>query len=211
MDIAVLKEKADLLKVANNKKYCLIPELSKELKVSKTELTQFILSNPKLIYTENIWSYREKNVKRRLWANDPKSTYNDTVSVKNKNLGLGIVTVYLQAKDNYRTDEWLQEKIATSKKVLHINDWSNYGYIEGYYVNTDLQKEDDRFRMWLWRNTPAKMQWLRENGYLHRDTFSVGGFGDCAITTLDTAISLDKINELKQLGWSINDLPPLSR
>ena len=55
MDIAEIKRRVDLLKMANNKKYCLIPELAKELKVSKTDLMQFILDNPKLFHTDNQW------------------------------------------------------------------------------------------------------------------------------------------------------------
>ena len=44
MDIAEIKRRVDLLKMANNKKYCLIPELAKELKVSKTDLMQLFLT-----------------------------------------------------------------------------------------------------------------------------------------------------------------------
>lgn len=58
MDIAEIKRRVDLLKMANNKKYCLIPELAKELKVSKTDLMQFILDNPKLFHTDNQWTYK---------------------------------------------------------------------------------------------------------------------------------------------------------
>lgn len=58
MDIAEIKRRVDLLKMANNKKYCLIPELAKELKVSRTDLMQFILDNPKLFHTDKQWTYK---------------------------------------------------------------------------------------------------------------------------------------------------------
>ena len=59
MDIQEIKRRVDLLKMANNKKYCLVPELAKELKVSKTDLMQFILDNPKLFHTDNRILHKE--------------------------------------------------------------------------------------------------------------------------------------------------------
>ena len=75
MDIAEIKRRVDLLKMANNKKYCLIPELAKELKVSKTDLMQFILDNPKLFHTDNQWTYKVMLRSQKV--------------APNKNLGLG--------------------------------------------------------------------------------------------------------------------------
>lgn len=209
IDIIQIKEKVELLKKANNLQYCLLPELAKELKVSKTDLMKYVVENPKLFYTENAWSYKEKKVKRRLWPNDPSSVYIDTDMVKNRNLGLGIISVYLQAKDNYRTDEWLQYKIETSGQVLHITEWDNYGYIEGYYIEPD--QKIDNFRSGLWRNTSEKIQWLKDNGYLYGTSFSIGGFGDSSIHKIDTAINPESIEKLRALGWQINQLKPLAQ
>ena len=80
MDIAEIKRRVDLLKMANNKKYCLIPELAKELKVSKTDLMQFILDNPKLFHTDNQWTYKvmlrsQKVARRKGKASSPRSPY----------------------------------------------------------------------------------------------------------------------------------------
>ena len=38
MDIQEIKRRFDLLKMANNERYCLLSELAKELKVRKTDL-----------------------------------------------------------------------------------------------------------------------------------------------------------------------------
>lgn len=209
MNIVLLKEKVELLQKANNSKYALLPELAKELKVSKTDLMKFVEDEPDRIYTENVWSYKEKKVKKRLWPNDPTSVYIDTDYVKNKNLGLGVFQVYLLAKDNWRTEEWLQYKIETCQKVLHITEWDNYGCIEGYYVQPD--NKDSKFREGYWRNTNEKMQWLRDNGFFETTTFSVGGFGDCSIHKIESAISPDSIQRLKVLGWQINELKPLAQ
>ena len=48
MDIQEIKRRFDLLKMANNERYCLLSELAKELKVRKTDLMQFVIDNPKL-------------------------------------------------------------------------------------------------------------------------------------------------------------------
>ena len=84
MDIAEIKRRVDLLKMANNKKYCLIPELAKELKVSKTDLMQFILDNPKLFHTDNQWTYKVMLRSQKV--------------APNKNLGLGIEEVIFYPK-----------------------------------------------------------------------------------------------------------------
>jgi hypothetical protein len=48
MDIQEIKRRFELLKMANNERYCLLSELAKELKVRKTDLMQFVIDNPKL-------------------------------------------------------------------------------------------------------------------------------------------------------------------
>lgn len=210
MELQQIKESFELLKIANNHSYVLIPELSKELKTTKTHLMGFVINNPKNFYTENIWSVKDVKVRRRLWPNDPKSVYTTTEQVKNRNLGLGIKNVYLDAAENYRTDEWLQKIIKEKGKYLHISESDNYGYIQGYYVKTDLKKQDDEFRYYLWRNTQTKINWLKEEGYLSSGTFYYGGFGDSYGNKHDNIITLGKINELKGLGWSFNNFKPLS-
>lgn len=126
MDIAEIKRRVDLLKMANNKKYCLIPELAKELKVSKTDLMQFILDNPKLFHTDNQWTYKVMLRSQKV--------------APNKNLGLGIEEVYILPEDNFRTEEWLQKQKVEKARYIHISEFDYYG-VQGYYVSID--KEGD--------------------------------------------------------------------
>lgn len=195
MDIAEIKRRVDLLKMANNKKYCLIPELAKELKVSKTDLMQFVLDNPKLFHTDNQWTYKVM----------PRS---QTV-VKNKNLGLGVEEVYLSPEHNFRTEEWLQVQIIEKAKYIRISEFDYYG-VQGYYISID-KEGDSRYREWLWRNTEAKVKEVQSLGVLHKHTFYTGGFGDSSAHPVDYAISLDGLDKLTQAGWTFNKLNPLSK
>lgn len=130
MDIAEIKRRVDLLKMANNKKYCLIPELAKELKVSKTDLMQFILDNPKLFHTDNQWTYKVMLRSQKV--------------APNKNLGLGIEEVYILPEDNFRTEEWLQKQKVEKARYIHISEFDYYG-VQGYYVSID-KEGDSKYR-----------------------------------------------------------------
>ena len=160
MDIAEIKRRVDLLKMANNKKYCLIPELAKELKVSKTDLMQFILDNPKLFHTDNQWTYKVMLRSQKV--------------APNKNLGLGIEEVYILPEDNFRTEEWLQKQKVEKARYIHISEFDYYG-VQGYYVSID-KEGDSKYREWLWRNTISKVKEIQSLGVLHKDTFYTGGF-----------------------------------
>ena len=116
MDIAEIKRRVDLLKMANNKKYCLIPELAKELKVSKTDLMQFILDNPKLFHTDNQWTYKVMLRSQKV--------------APNKNLGLGIEEVYILPEDNFRTEEWLQKQKVEKARYIHISEFFSFSRYE---------------------------------------------------------------------------------
>lgn len=196
MDIEEIKKRVDLLKMANNKKYCLIPELAKELKVSKTDLMQFILDNPKLFHIDNQWTYKTM----------PRS---QTV-VKNKNLGLGIEDVYILPEDNFRTEEWLQKQIIENAKYVHINEFDNYGIIEGYYVGID-KESNSKYREHIWRNTETKVKEIQSLGVTHKDTFYFGSFGDSGARSFDYAISKDGLQKLEQAGWTHNNLSPITK
>lgn len=195
MDIAEIKRRVDLLKMANNKKYCLIPELAKELKVSKTDLMQFILDNPKLFHTDNQWTYKVMLRSQKV--------------APNKNLGLGIEEVYILPEDNFRTEEWLQKQKVEKARYIHISEFDYYG-VQGYYVSID-KEGDSKYREWLWCNTISKVKEIQSLGVLHKDTFYTGGFGDSFAHPIDYAISPDGLEKLKQAGWTFNQLNPLSR
>lgn len=197
MDIVEIKRRVDLLKMANNKKYCLISELAKELKVRKTDLMQFILDNPKLFHTDNQWTYKVM----------PRSQQITT----DKNLGLGIEEVYLSPEDNFRTDEWLQKQIVDKAKYIHISEFNNYGHIEGYFVQIDDEKNSSKYREWAWRNTKSKIDEIQTLGVFHKEKFYIGGLGDCSACPVDYAISPDGLDELIRAGWTFNKLNPISR
>lgn len=195
MDIVEIKRRVDLLKMANNKKYCLISELAKELKVSKTDLMQFILDNPKLFHTDNQWTYKVM----------PRSQQITT----DKNLGLGIEEVYLSPEDNFRTDEWLQKQIIDKAKYIHVSEFDYYG-VQGYFIKID-KESDSKYKEHLWRNTESKVKKVKSLGVLHMGTFYSGGFGDSSAHPVDYAISPDGLDELIRAGWTFNKLRPLSR
>lgn len=202
-----------ILKVVNNKSYVLITELAKELKIGKVELADYVMHNQKLFYAENCFTYKNINVKRRLWPNDPKSTYASTATVINKSLGMGLLEVYLNAVENYRTNEWLEHQIISCEKFIYISEVDNYGQIEGYYIGTDEKKEradEDKYRSYKWRNTVDKVKWLKDNAFTNQYSFVMGGFGDSWTFKVDNAITLNKINELKAQGWTTNKFQPLA-
>ncbi len=194
MDIKEIKKRVDLLKMANNKKYCLIPELAKELKVSKTDLMQFVIDNPKLFHTDNQWTYKVMPRSQKV--------------VQNKNLGLGIEQIYISPEDNFRTEEWLQVRITSKAKYIHISEFDYYG-VQGYYISID--KEDySKYKEWLWRNTEAKVKEIQSLGITHKGTFYMGGYCDSSAHKVDYAISLEGLEKLTEAGWSFNELRPLS-
>lgn len=206
MDIQEIKKRVDLIKMVNNSRYCLISELAKELKVRKTDLMQFIIDNPKLFYTENKWSYKDKVYYEYVCGNKVKMSN----SVKNKNLGLGIEEVYLSPEDNFRTEEWLQRQVIEKAKYIHISEFDNYGIIEGYYICID--KEDDSiYRKWIWRNTEAKIKEIESLGILHKATFYFGGYSDCTPHSFDYTITVNGLEKLKQEGWTFNKLNPIRK
>lgn len=207
MEISEIKETFELIKVANNSKFALIPELAKELKTTKTTLTKFILDNPELFHTENEYIYRRKRVKRFLFSRNSKEFYWDTEQVKSRSLGLGVEQVYLSPVENYRTDEWLQNRIETHRKYLHISEMDNYGHIQGYYIEIS---KDDKLRSNQWANTSTKLKWLNDNGYTHEGSAVYGGFGDSYTAKYSHVISLDSIKKLKSEGWFFNDFKPMS-
>ena len=181
--------------MANNKKYCLIPELAKELKVSKTDLMQFILDNPKLFHTDNQWTYKVMPRSQKV--------------VQNKNLGLGVEEVFLLPENNFRTEEWVDVQIASKDKYIHISEFDYYG-VQGYYISID-KENNSQYREWLWRNTEPKMKVIKALGVTHKDTFYTGGFGDSSAHPVDYAVSLNSLEKLKKEGWTFNQLNPISK
>lgn len=193
--------------MANASNYCLVSELAKELKVSKTDLMQFVLDNYKLFHVEDIYSYKKKTYTTTIWGNK----FRDTKTVKDKILGLGVTSVYLNPEDNFRTEEWLQKQIVEKAKYIYISEFDNYGCIEGYFVVIDKEDSSNKNKEWLWRNTEQKVKEIQKLGATHKNTFYFGGYGDCTEHPVEYAISSDGLQKLKQAGWTFNELKPLSR
>lgn len=204
MNIAEIKRKFELLKQVNSSKLCLISELAKELKVSKTDLMQFVIDNPKLFHTETKYSYKTESYVATIAGH----RFRDDKKVANKNLGLGITNVFLHPEDNFRTEEWLQKQIDDKAKYIHISEFDNYGRIEGYYIKVD-KESDSEYREHLWRNTEAKLKELKGLGIVSYGVFYFGGFGDCSKHPFDYTITPSGLNRLKEKGWAFNKLKPI--
>lgn len=185
MDIQEIKRRFELLKMANDKQYCSVSELAKELKVRKTDLMQFIVDNPKLFVKTN-------------------------VTVVNKNIGACLSDVYLLPEDNPGTEEWIQKQIVEKEKYIYISEFDNYGVIEGYFITIDKESNSNR-KEWIWRNTKEKVEEIQSLGVTYEHIFYFGGFGDCAEHKVEYAISPEGLQKLKQEGWTFNELKSLSR
>ena len=187
MDIREIKRRFDLLKMANNERYCLLSELAKELKVRKTDLMQFVIDNPTL--------FKKGSVER-----------------KGKNMGACLLDVYLLPEDNPKTEEWLQKQVAEKAKYIHISEFDNYGIIEGYFIDIDIENDSsNKNREYLWRNTKQKVQEIQSLGVTHQYTFYLGGYGDCNKYPKEYAVSPEGLRKLKEAGWTFNELKPLSK
>jgi len=158
-------------------------ELAKELKVSKTDLMQFVLDHPKLFKGREVTG---KNYKA---------------------LGYHIEQVYLEAKDNPETEEWLQYQKEINQKTLFVKEYDNYGYISGYYLPIDSPEE----KIGQYRNTKEKIESIAKALRLKPASYMIGGFGDSSkITPWGFEISIDQINKLKLKGYIFNEFKPLS-
>lgn len=206
MDIAVIKRKFELLKMANASDFCLVSELAKELKASKTDLMQFVLENPKLFHTENKYSFKSKSYTTTICG----TRFKDTKRVKDKPLGLGIVEVHLSPEHNFRTEEWLQRMIVEKGKYIHISEFDNYGIIEGYFIKID-EENNSEYREHIWRNTKTKVKEIQSLGITYNKAFYYGAYGDFSKCIVDYAIDPDGLEALKNAGWSFNKLRPILR
>jgi hypothetical protein len=205
MDIDEIKKAFDLICQVENKGRLLVRDVARALRVPSLDLMEFINANPKLFHIEPLYSY--KDVKKRHTIAGRHQTFTTTESVRNKLLGTAIHQVYLTAADNWRTDEWLGRMVRENEKYIHITESDNYGYIQGYYVETD---QPDDYRRHIWRNSPEKVKKLKDAGYLMAGSFVYGGFGDSYTSKYDHVITISALNELKSRGWKTNDFKPLS-
>lgn len=199
MDIQEIKRRVELLQAATLQKSVLVKDVAKELKESQTDLMQFILDNPKLFHTDEVWSWKKGNYKEMTRFGAVRSTR----AVKDKCKGLGIAEVYLCPEDNFRTDEHVAILQSRYARTVWLKDWNNYGTIEGHYVEEDAFDAKDEHRKHLWRNTAAKITELKNIGILRPRTFYIGGAFDCSEHDILTAIDGDGIAKAESLGWTL--------
>lgn len=185
MNIEEIKRRTDLLKKVNNENYCLISELAREMKTSKTDLMQFIEDNCKLFSCKPI----EKRTSKKT----------------SKSLGLAITDVYLNAYENPATEEWLAKKTEEYKNYICISEIEYYGHIEGYFISIDFEKNSNN-REHLWRNTQEKINKLVEQGVVCKHTFCIGCMSDLYYSTFEYALLGDWENKLKENGWEFNNV-----
>lgn len=182
MEIKEIKRRFDLLSKVNNESYCLVSELAKELKVSKTDLMQFIEDNRNLFSLATLEKRMRNGVR--------------------KNVGTAISKVYLNEDENPKTDEWLKKQIEQYKNYIYVSEIDYYGSIQGYYV--DVDNENCKNRENLWRNTKEKIDKLIEQGIVSKYTFCVGGYSDCYNRFCEFALLGDWENMLFENGWKFN-------
>ena len=174
MDIKHIKRIFELLCKANAEKFVLLSEMCKEMRMSKTDFMQFIEDNPKLFSTGQV-------------LKNPGKPYQ-------KNSGLAIKNVYLDASENPTTDEWLNKMIEEKKTVIHVDSVDNYGNIMGYYLTIDNEKYSKN-KEYIWRNTQEKLNYLKQKGIVGKRKFVMGFFGDCGESVHEYAFLYDNWKE----------------
>lgn len=166
-------KKFNLLIKANCSDYASITELSKELKVLKTELMEFIENNEKLFNT-----------------------------IQNKKLGLCIKNVYLNIDDNPNTEEWLDKMKSKYEKHIIVTDIDNYGTHVGYAIIEDKENICQN-KEYLWRNTKSKIYYLYDQKLIMSMPISFGtGYTASSITIDNVLIDHEWQEKLKDLGWT---------
>lgn len=150
-------------------------DVAKELKMGKVELLDFLDSKK-----ENI-----------------KLAY---VQAKNGKKILSIEEVYPDKSDNPEQKElYIDKRKKQLEKTISLSEMSNYGSIEGYFI-----EEDKDILLKEYRNTKEKVEIIKNLFNLPVAKYWIGGFGDSSlITTNGFRIEESHIKELKQEGWTI--------
>ena len=170
-----------LVKIKGSKEPIYILDIARELKIKQTDLMQFILDNSNLFHC-----YEGKKTGK-----------------------LVISRVYLSAIDNWQTEEWLDHQIKIKEKYFYVSEYDNYGYMSGYYIAYDEEKDD---KLYLWRNTKVKVDDLKEKLSLKPASYNIGGMYDSGtIYPNGYEITSDQLDLLKLEGYTFNDYRPLSK
>lgn len=175
LTIELVCKKCRLLKRANCQDFVTLAELSRELKVTKTELMEFIENNEKLFNT----------------------------SEQSISAGLRILEVYSKVSDNPANQEWLDNMKELYNHHVEVSKIDDYGNILGYQIIEDVEK-GSKNREHLWRNTKAKLDYLHQLHIISSLPVYVGGYAGYNISIPHMFVNSDWQDELKKLGWTFN-------
>lgn len=213
LDIPIdnIKATFEVLKVINGKQLVPLWELAKELGVNKVPLYIFMSENPSLfIIGEYIKTKEHRTRNDSLTESLTNEAYNVTTSQENK--GIHVYDIFLTAKDNPTHPDYLQHKIDTHKKYIHITPWQhpeegrNYLIIQpdSRFANQDIVNKFSK-----WRNTKEKIAELKTLIKLipamfhgQRDTYEVDGA---------YRLMPGDITRIKRLGWTTNMDEPVEQ
>ena len=182
MDISEIKRIVELLQKVNCERFALISEVAKEMGVKKTALMQYIEDNPKF------FKLGEK-IKR---------TKNTQTT-----LGLGIITTYISADENPKTEEWLTKRKKEWENKIHIEEQTYYGCHEYWWIPEDNPQNtnDDYKKFGMYRNTPDKIKFLEKRGIIKKVSGGYGGLSDYYRTEY-YPYNNEVQKALEDIGWT---------
>lgn len=172
-----------LLKAANNTGYAYVSETAREMGIRKTDLTEYILDNPKLFVTGN------------------------------ESKGMTIAAAYEKPELNPANEEWLNATRAAWRRRLLVKQWNCYGQLEEFYVEEDETQYSvpdkttyDR-KPWLWRNTGDKMKAFIESGHHHK---GIGSLDTWSGREIPYCLKENEMKALIDEGWRLEGAVPES-
>lgn len=175
MNIKEIGRVVYLLQKANNQCYAYVSEIAKEMKVKKTDLTEFILNNPKLFVV----------------VNDKK--------------GMGVKECYESESSNPYNPEYLERQKREWARKLYVCQWDCYGQKEDYYLTVDANHysyNDKKYSDMVdkWRNTNDKIKEVEKSGHFFKGMGSTGMFSG---TEIPYCLSVQNMKDLIDEGWTL--------
>ena len=114
--------------------------------------------------------------------------------------GLAMKEVYTDAALNPETDEWVEVQKKVWEKKIHVFEMTYYDCHEFYFV--DVDRDYDKRRYHLWRNTAEKVKELEDAGLIKKTTTCYGGFGDCRKWE-GYIVNEGIIEKIRDAGWEV--------
>lgn len=196
LTIPAIKRTVGLLMRANCEDFATVQETAREMKVTKTALMAFIDDNHKHFKTAQRIVQKVKGGR----------------ILSEKNLGRVIQGVYDRPDLNPFESEYLERIKAEWKRAIYVQEYEEYGEHLCWYLPEDKQRkdsygkpvtdDDNRNNTFLWRNTPEKLQEIRDAGHAREDYVWGGGDGRSRIR-FKYMVSANDIAALRADGWTI--------